>query len=103
MQRRESPSRAAPGGARTTSAPSVERVQAIVTRIAGPDRSPPDAGPDTPLRDGGFWLDSVDLLEAIIACEAEFGVFFEPEADFTDRSLATVFTLFALIQSKRPS
>ena len=80
---------------------TVERVQAIIARIAGPDRVPRDAGPDTPLRDGGFWLDSVDLLEAIIACETEFEVAFDPEADFSARTLRTVATLFRLIEAKR--
>ena len=84
-----------------TSGLTLERVQAIVTLVAGPDRSPPDAGPDTRLSDGGFWLDSVAVLEAIIACEAEFGVVFEPETDFTEQSLSTVRTLFSLIQAKR--
>jgi hypothetical protein len=51
----------------------LERVQALVVGIAGPDRTPPDAGPDTPLIHGGFWLDSVSLLELIIACEAGSG------------------------------
>jgi len=80
---------------------TLERVQAIVTRIAGPDRIPRDAGPDTPLRDGGYWLDSVDLLETMIACETEFEVAFDPEVDFSDRTLGTVATLFRLIQAKR--
>jgi acyl carrier protein len=84
-----------------TGALALARVQAIVARIAGPDRSPPGAGPDTPLRDGGFWLDSVDLLEAMIACEAEFEVVFDPETDFTDQTLSTVRTLFTLIGAKR--
>jgi acyl carrier protein len=82
---------------------TLEQVQAIVTRIAGPDRSPPGAGPDTLLRDGGFWLDSVDLLEAMIACEAEFEVVFDPETDFTDQTLSTVRTLFSLIRARRAS
>ena len=82
-----------------TSEPTPEQVQAVVTRIAG--RSPADAGPDTPLMEGGFWLDSVHVLETIIACENAFGVVFDPETDFTDRTLITVRTLCDLIRTKR--
>src|SRR5262249_14369908 len=51
----------------------VERVHAIVNQIAGPGRTPDDAGPDTPLGESGYWLDSVDVLEVLVACEHEFG------------------------------
>jgi acyl carrier protein len=80
---------------------AIERVQSIIVRIVGPDQSPADAGPDTALVEGGFWLDSVHLLEALIACEAEFGVVFDPETDFTDEHLKTVSTLCDLIRTKR--
>jgi acyl carrier protein len=86
-----------------THAPTLERVQALVAQIAGPDRIPSGAGPDTPLKDGGFWLDSASLLEVIIACEAEFDVVLEPETDFTDQALATTRALFTLIRAKRAS
>ena len=76
------------------------RVQALVAWTAGPDRTPPGAGPDTPLRDDGFWLDSIDLLDVIMACEQEFGVLFEGETDVTLEVLATARTLAALIVSK---
>jgi acyl carrier protein len=76
------------------------RVQRVAARIAGPARTPPDAGPDTPLGEGGFWLDSVDLVEVIVACEEEFGLTFEAEVDFTPEALATVKNLSALICSK---
>jgi acyl carrier protein len=80
---------------------SLERVQAIVAHAAGPGRTPADAGPGTPLLDGGFWLDSVHLLEAIIECETEFGVIFDPDTDFTGAHLRTVQTLHDLIWTKR--
>lgn len=82
-------------------APTVEAVHAVVMQIAGAHRIPPNAGPDTPLKDGGFWLDSASLLEVIIACEAAFGVALEPETDFTDQALATPRALHALIQARR--
>ena len=84
-----------------TNGPTLERVQAIITGIAGSERSVTNAGPDTPLTEGGFWLDSVHLLQTILACEEAFEVVFDPETDFTDKSLETVRTLFDLIRAKR--
>jgi acyl carrier protein len=86
-----------------TRALTLERVLDLVTQVAGPDRIPSGAGADTPLKDGGFWLDSASLLEVIIACEAEFDVVLEPETDFTDQGLATTRSLFTLIRAKRRS
>jgi acyl carrier protein len=86
-----------------TSPLTLERVQAIVAHVAGPGQMPIDAGPETPLVDGGFWLDSVHLLEAIIACETEFGVIFDPDTDFTGTHLSTVRTLHDLIRAKQSS
>jgi acyl carrier protein len=81
---------------------TLERVQAIVAAVAGTGGPSMDAGPDTALVEGGFWLSSVHLLEALIACEAEFGVIFDPDTDFTDAHLRTVRTLHNLIRSKQP-
>ena len=80
----------------------LERVRMVVARVAGPTRTPPADGPDTPLGDGGFWLDSVDLVEVVVGCESEFEVSFEGEADLTKESLHSVRTLAELIESKRP-
>jgi hypothetical protein len=63
-----------------TSAPTLARVQAIVTGVAGPNRVPDGAGPDTPLQDGGFWLDSAAVVEVMIG---------------------TVRTLFELVRDRR--
>lgn len=84
-----------------TAEPTVERVRSIVSRVAGPDRTPPGAGLNTPLGEGGFWLDSVGMLEAVLACEAEFDVIFDPETDLTEAALGTVGTLRELIRAKR--
>ena len=78
----------------------LERVQRVVARTAGPARTPPDAGPDTPLGEAGFWLDSLDLVEVAVACEYEFGVAFEGEKDLTPESLSTVRSLATMIRSK---
>jgi acyl carrier protein len=79
----------------------LERVQTVVAQVAGPTRIPLDAGPDTPLGDGGFWFDSVDLVEVVVACESEFEVSFEGETDLTREALHSVRALAELIESKR--
>jgi len=78
----------------------LRRVQDLVARRAGPTRTPPDASPDTPLGADGFWLDSLDLVEVVVACEQEFGVTFEGESDLTESALRTVRTLAELIRAK---
>ena len=78
---------------------TLARVEAIVAAVAGPLRQPESAGPDTPLGESGFWLDSVDLLEIVLACEREFDVVFDP--DLVAGSLVTARTLADLIRSVR--
>jgi acyl carrier protein len=63
--------------------PTLEGVQAIVARIA--DRRPADVGPDTPLAEGGLELDSLRLLQTILACGETVQVAFDPDSG-CDRS-----------------
>jgi acyl carrier protein len=74
--------------------------KAIVERVAGPARTPADSGPDTRLGDG-YWLDSVELLEIVVACEQEFGILFDEARDFEGGSLDTLGSLAALVRTKR--
>lgn len=83
--------------------PIVERVRAIATRLAGPERTPPDANADTSLGEGGFSLDSLELLELIVACEEQFAIVFEPETGLTRASLRTVGSLAAAVAERRGS
>jgi acyl carrier protein len=78
----------------------LDSVSQIVIAVAGPDRTPIDAGPDTLLCDGGFWLDSVSLLELALACEATFGI--DPTRDLPSGTIASVRTLASIIEPKRP-
>ena len=80
----------------------VGRVRAIVDQVAGPSRIPDEAGPDTPLGEAGFWLDSLDLVEVVLAAEREFQVGFEGETDLTPASLASIRSFAALIRGKLP-
>lgn len=78
----------------------LERVRALVGRMAGPARTPADAGPETPLGEAGFWLDSVEMMELVVSCEEEFGVVFQGETDLTPEALSTLRSLADLISSK---
>ena len=73
------------------------RVQTIVTGIAGADRTPSNVGPDTPLGEDGFWLDSVDMLEVLLACEQEFGTSFK--SNLANEALTTVRSLAEAIEA----
>ena len=46
--------------------PLLDAVRSLVARVAGPSRTPAESGPGTPLSGGGFWLDSVELPEALV-------------------------------------
>ena len=83
------------------SVPSVlDRVLQIVTSVAGPTRTPAGAGPDTPLCDGGFWLDSIALVEIVTACEAEFQLDFDPATEIPQAAQATPRKLAAMIEAR---
>ena len=78
----------------------LERVQAIVARVAGPARTPPHANADTSLGHDGFWLDSIAMLEVLVACEEEFDVVFDWQAELTPEVLTTIRSLAEVIQKK---
>jgi acyl carrier protein len=81
--------------------PLLDAIRALVERVAGPSRTPAVGGPETPLSGEGYWLDSVELLEVVVACESEFGITFEATTDLTDAAFETLGTLTALIRAKR--
>lgn len=76
------------------------RVKDIVAAVAGPLRTPDETGPDTPLGEAGFCLDSLDLLEVILACERDFETSFDAGEDFTAEAMSTVRSLAELIRSR---
>jgi acyl carrier protein len=76
------------------------RVLALASETAGPARTPSRLGPETLLAGGGFWLDSVGLLELILACEREFGVVLDPVTDLDPAALHTVRTLVSVLEAK---
>jgi acyl carrier protein len=78
----------------------LDRVMAIVATVAGPDRVPAGATPDTALGADGFWLDSVDVLEVILACEREFGTPLDQDDHLTAEALHDVRSLSETIRRK---
>lgn len=77
----------------------LHRVRAIVQRVAGPQNTPPAVDASTRLTDG-FWLDSVQMLEVVIACETEFGIVFSETGDLDVSSLETLGSLAAVVGAR---
>ena len=73
----------------------------VIAAATGPERRPAQTDAATPLFDGGYWLTSVDMLEIVLACEAEFDVTFDEGADLAPGTLRTVGDLVALVERKR--
>jgi acyl carrier protein len=61
---------------------------------------PPDAapGPDTVLVEGGLALDSVAILEFLLALEQEFDVELDPGALLQAQALRTIGSLAAFVE-----
>lgn len=78
-------------------------LRAIVTRVVGGARVPADLGADTRLGQDGLWLDSMDLLQVVLACEAQFGITFKPAEDLIGAGLETLGTLADVIRRRRAS
>jgi acyl carrier protein len=55
--------------------------------------------PETSLREGGLELDSVDMLEVIVAIEHKFGVKVE-DAEMGKKYFRTIGTVADLVQAK---
>jgi acyl carrier protein len=80
-----------------------EGLCAIVKCVVEAARVPADVNADTPLGDGGLWLDSMELLQVVLACEAQFGITFKPAEDLIGDGLETVGTLANVIRRRSPS
>lgn len=76
-----------------------ERTRTIVEQVAGAHRTPGQVTAGTKLADG-FWLDSVEMLEVVIACETEFGIVFSESGDLDVSSLDTVGSLVQVITGR---
>jgi acyl carrier protein len=78
--------------------PLFAEVHRVVDKIAA-HRAPVDVGPETRLADD-YWLDSIEMLEVLIECEAAFGVTFDERGDFDAGALRTLGSLTELLRSK---
>ncbi len=85
----------------TDRAALIEALRTIVARVVGASRAPADMSPDTPLGEGGLWLDSLELLQVVIASEAQFEITFAPGQDLVDARLKTLGTLAEMIDGRR--
>ena len=83
----------------SSSASELARVLDIVSQIAGPNRMPTDPGASTRLWGGGFWLDSIDLIELMLACDAAFGPIFASRPSVM-ADIKTVGDLAAVIEAQ---
>ena len=82
---------------------ALEGLRAIVTCVVGAARMPAGVSADTPLSDGGLWLDSMELLQVVLACETQFGITFQPAEDLIGDGLSTFGTLVDVIRRRIPS
>jgi len=80
--------------------PLLARVWKTLADVAGAGRVPAAASASCPLGPNGFWLDSIDLMDAVLACEEAFGIRFEPETDFDASRLRTVADLVELVRAR---
>jgi acyl carrier protein len=83
-----------------TPRPDPRVVAGIITlagRCGGGER-PDDPEAATPLVDGGFWLDSLALLELLVACEEAFNVRLDPDM-LAPAHLRTIADLAAVIEA----
>jgi acyl carrier protein len=76
-----------------------ESIRRIVTRVAGPGRTPDEISRDTPLA-AGFWLDSVELLDVIVACENTFQIIFDGDDDLKAGRFETLGSLADAVRDK---
>ena len=81
----------------------VDQLRAIVTGVVGDARVPADFDDSTPLAEGGLWLDSVELLQVILACEGMFEITFEPGEDLIGDGLRSLGTLANVIRRRSAS
>lgn len=77
----------------------LDAVREVVARIAGPSRTPAEVTRDTRLAND-YWLDSVELLEVVIACETMFDVVFDAERDAAAHAFDTLGSLADLIRTR---
>jgi acyl carrier protein len=80
--------------------PLFPRVWKTLAEVARADRVPREPSAACPLGVNGFWFDSIDFMDAILACEDAFGITFDLETDFDASRLCTVADLVRLVRER---
>jgi acyl carrier protein len=79
----------------------IDQLVDIIRRVAGEARMTAEIDDNTALADGGFWLDSVEVLQVILACEDAFEITFVPAEDLNGETLKSLGSLAATIRRRR--
>lgn len=82
-------------------ASSVDELREILGRVLHLDKCVATLAVDTKLAGSMPELDSMAVIKVVVAIEDHFGFTFD-EDDLTEEAFATVGTLAALVDSKRP-
>jgi acyl carrier protein len=78
----------------------LELKQLIVRTLRIEDLDPSDIGDTEPLSESGYEIDSIDLLELVVAIETEYGVEI-PDEEVAYRAFATIEALAKFILEER--
>jgi acyl carrier protein len=76
-----------------------ERIKQIIVQRINPGLKIEELRDDTPLIGRGVGLDSVSLLELVVALESDFGVLFD-EKDMTPELFANVASIADYVESR---
>jgi acyl carrier protein len=72
----------------------------IIRTLRIEDLDPSDIGDSEPLSESGYDIDSIDLLELVVAIETEYGVVI-PDEEVAYRAFATIEALASFILEER--
>jgi len=72
----------------------------LVAQVVGPGRTPERVDRETRLAQD-YWLDSIELLEVLMACERAFAVRFDEQRDLSPGTLDTLGSLVDLVAARR--
>lgn len=81
-------------------ADTVQRLRELIVETLNLDVAPADIDPAKPLMELGHDLDSVDVLELVVAIETEFGLDVEAE-EIGRETFESVHTLAAFVEAAR--
>ena len=76
-----------------------ERIKQIIVQHINPDLKPEELSDKTPLIGRGLGLDSVSLLELVVAIETDFGIRFD-EKDMSPELFADVASIAKYVEQK---